>query len=206
MAWFTVNYNNYMKEGIQNTHLAPVFNEIFPLLMAQEIKYWVYGGVAIAGVKGSFGRKNADVDVFVLEEDFKAVSQIVNSYGNQKEGTIPVTTTLGNGRPKVELKPKGGRFDWFSVVPVYFAGDKVIFKFREKSLALNMEVLTEVERKINNYSFTTPPDYYIKELFKHYLKTKRVKDKNKVDAEDFLDTGDLHEIFRQADSQPREEE
>ena len=36
--------------------------------------------------------------------------------------------------------------------------------------------------------------------------TIRVKDKNKVDAEDFLDTGDLHEIFRQADSQPREEE
>ena len=71
MAWFTVNYNNYMKEGIQNTHLAPVFNEIFPLLIAQEIKYWVYGGVAIAGVKGSFGRKNADVDVFVLEEDLK---------------------------------------------------------------------------------------------------------------------------------------
>ncbi|MFZ2663752.1 MAG: hypothetical protein WAX66_00055 [Patescibacteria group bacterium] len=184
-----------MPEEIKNEHLKPVFNEIIPAITSLGIKYWVYGGVAIAGIKGKFDRKNADVDIFVQEKDFETVSRIVSEYANKREGIIPVPT-IENGRPKIELKPKGSRFDWFSAVPVYEVGDKIEFRFKEKSKLMDMDVLKEVERKVNNYTFITPSDYHIKELFKHYLKTKRLMEKNKIDSENFLDASDLQEIFK----------
>lgn len=184
-----------MPENIKNEHLKPVFEEIIPAITSLGIKYWVYGGVAIASIKGKFYRNNADVDIFVQEKDFEAVSQLVRNYTSKKEN-LNAILTVENGRPKIEIKHKGSRYDWFSAVPVYVVGDEVEFKFKEKNKLMNHEVLTEVIRKIDNYTFVTPSDLHIKELFKHYLKTKRLMEKNKIDAENFLDINDLQEIFQ----------
>jgi len=50
-----------------NDHLLPIFNVIFPKLYEENILFWVFGGIAIAGIKEEFLRKNNDIDTFVLE-------------------------------------------------------------------------------------------------------------------------------------------
>lgn len=185
-----------MTTEFKNEHLKPVFDEIIPAIISMGVKYWVYGGVAIAGIKGRFERKNSDVDVFVLENDFENTQKLLENYASKNPKINAEIDNSVSGRPKVDLKNVGSSKDWFSVVPVFRIGDNIEFKFDRSKKYMDLEVLSEVRRSVGNYSFITPPNNYIKELFKHYLKTKRLKSNNKVDAESFLDIYDLQDIFR----------
>ena len=41
-----------------NEHLGPVFEEVLPAISNAGIKYWVYGGVGVAGINGKYIREN----------------------------------------------------------------------------------------------------------------------------------------------------
>jgi len=66
-----------MEEQKLNNHLSVVFEEILPSLTEAGIKYWVFGGVGVAGVVGKFIRENQDVDTYVLGDDFIKVEPIL---------------------------------------------------------------------------------------------------------------------------------
>ena|ERR1700741_1910188 len=59
---FECDYKTPNLTGVDmNEHLAPIFSVVLPELHRSGSKYWVYGGVAIAGIKGNFLRPNPDV-------------------------------------------------------------------------------------------------------------------------------------------------
>ncbi len=60
-----------------NEHLRPIFTVVLPAIESASIKYWVYGGVAIASVAGDFFRHNDDVDIFFMDEDFDSIKTAI---------------------------------------------------------------------------------------------------------------------------------
>lgn len=55
-----------VRSRAMNAHLAPVFESMMPVLTSDALRYWVYGGVGVAGVAGKFIRTNTDVDISCL--------------------------------------------------------------------------------------------------------------------------------------------
>jgi len=60
-----------------NEHLGPVFEEVLLAISNVGIKYWVFGGVAVAGINGKYIRENQDIDIYVQEEDFWKLEPIL---------------------------------------------------------------------------------------------------------------------------------
>jgi|GEM_PF-1243426 len=145
-----------------NEHLAPIFSVILPELHRSGSKYWVYGGVAIAGIKGKFLRPNPDVDLFVMEDDYEDIIETISG----------LESKLGWRHEDKDAKKRNKR-DWFapnqnedvlSVVPTFPAGDRIRFVFGHGSYT-SQNVLTSEIRTTASFSFVTPSTALIKELF-----------------------------------------
>jgi hypothetical protein len=183
-----------------NEHLQPVFEVLLPQLERQGIEYWVYGGVGIAGVAGEFFRNNADVDIFVEEADYENAIQALDDACRQNDVckrngfVVKRCRPLRNERPKCEVKATKktdkGTKEVLSVVPVYRKDGLVEFRFGSGKLARYCgDILDRIPRNICGYSFFSPPDAYIRELFKTYLKNrpgKRKCEKVRKDAQKIL--------------------
>jgi hypothetical protein len=151
-----------------NEHLNPVFEIILPELEKEGINYWVIGGVAIAGIKGSFLRTNSDVDLIVKNEDLNSAKAIVEKICSRHPDWRIAENLSIKERPKIEVRLNGNKI--FSMKPVFIEGDEVKFIFPNSgSIVFPLDVLKPVRRKINKFSFNTPEDRYIKDLFyNHY--------------------------------------
>lgn len=164
-------------------HLRPVFEIILPSLEGK-VDYWVYGGVAIAGVKGSFFRENSDVDIFVYEEDYlKAIDLIKRSGTQLKSDEAPL---IRNKRPKMDFYIGEVKSEIFSVIPIYKLDDGKI-KFIYQSDFIPKNNLTKVVRTIGNYKFITSNTEFIKEQFMRKIggklaKQEELSEKTKKDA------------------------
>src|SRR5829696_1843077 len=110
-----------------NEHLKCVFEIVLPAVEQAGIRYWVYGGVAVAGIKGKFMRPNPDVDLFVMEHDYEKIVEIISEF-----------ESAFGWRPKDDDSEKRKKRDWFpsgrdedilSVVPVFSDGDQIRFVF-----------------------------------------------------------------------------
>lgn len=147
---------------IMNEHLAPVFEVVIPELNRSGSQYWVYGGVAIAGIKGEFLRSNPDVDLFVMEDDYAKIVEAIAGLESE----------LGWRHEDADAERRKKR-DWFvpnqeedvlSVVPIFRAGDQIRFVFGRRSYTLQNVLSSEV-RTIGGFTFVTPSTALIKELF-----------------------------------------
>jgi len=163
-----------MADKETNSHLLPVFSIILPELRNKQIPFWVFGGIAISGIKGEFLRRNEDVDIFVLETDYHGAKDVLGrtcsnfSEFNERE-------TLCGKRPKFEILT--GKDEIFSMVPVYKGENEVEFVFPNGGTTLlSLDVLTPVERKLNGFVFNTPGSSYLIKLFENHLQRENVKD------------------------------
>lgn len=64
------------------------FKEIITLCKNNKIKYWVFGGYALEGIRGKVTRKHGDVDVYIHTQDVQRFLGLFNSQYKifQKEG------------------------------------------------------------------------------------------------------------------------
>jgi hypothetical protein len=172
----------YNKENNMNEHLNPIFEIILPILENHGIEYWVYGGVSIAGMNKKWIRYNQDTDVAVLDRDFEeSISILISTILSNKWSTR--LSHLRNGRPKLDIYLKSDEPERFSLIPLYKATNQIEFKFG-KIISLPISVLARQKRTIDNHSFFTFKDEYVKQLLIHYLQHHKVEpgDKKYKDA------------------------
>lgn len=178
-----------------NEHLAVIFKEVLATLTNAGIKYWVFGGIGIAGIVGKFLRENKDVDVYILNDDFaKAESvlrQLVENHGDwDADGwVLSYSMMKKTKRPKLELSIKG--VERFSVVPVYKVADGVEFRVIE-TFKLPNEALIQELKSVNGFQFFSPPKEILLNLFRqlieryivHYNKPKPIDENSRhlIDA------------------------
>jgi hypothetical protein len=176
-----------------NKNLEPVFKILLPSLVSAGIDYWAHGGISVAGCAGKFIRENRDIDIFVKEADFPKAKYVLESICNQNNYRLVYWDT---GRLKLDVKIK--KIERLSVIPIFLQNGKAVLKFWKTSEEYPVDVLTKVERNISGFRFLTPPDKYIKQLLKSYLKTrpdKRYKPKLKLDAEAILSRSEINKLY-----------
>jgi|SRR5215216_5228312 len=172
-----------------NEHFAPIFRVVLPELDRSGFKYWVYGGVAIAGIEGEFLRPNPDVDLFVMEDNYEKVIETIAGF--ESELGWRYEDDDAEKRKKREWFAPNQIEDVLSVIPVFPAGDRIRFVFGRGSYT-PQNVLTSETRTIAGFSFVTPSTALIKELFLRkahsgpYLLDSRII-KMKTDAKVIMD-------------------
>jgi len=183
-----------------NEHLKPVLEVIIPALENAGIAYWVYGGVAIAGINGAYLRENPDVDIFVMSDDFDAAIALVNRFGAELNWE-PCDATRQRGRRKREWRIDGRREDIFAVIEVYPVGESVRFVFGTDFIPESP--LTAVRRNIEGYSFVTPSKEFIKELLMSKVNSRKLhkprRKKLKIDAKVIMSEDEYHALCAHLD-------
>lgn len=157
-----------------NGHLELVFKKILSALEKSGIEYWVYGGVAIAGVKGIFYRHNDDVDIFVLDEDYQQILRVIEGLNFNWIKPKP-RKALKDIRPKTDYFISGQEKEVFSVIPIYKIDNNKV-KFVYKVDLIPVSPLTREKKIIHDYIFYTPSPEFIKEQFIHKIKGKLIKE------------------------------
>ena len=166
-----------------NEHLRQVFDVVIPSIENVGIAYWVYGGVAIAGINGAYLRENPDVDILVMSNDYDETIELVTRFEKELKWEHCVAKPQ-RGRRKRQWRMVGERKDIFAVIEVYPVGENVRFIFGTDFIPQNP--LTAVRRRIGDYSFITPSNEFIKELLMSKVDSGKLltdrRKKLKVDA------------------------
>lgn len=178
-----------------NEHLKPAF-EILTELEKAGIEYWVYGGIGVAASVGRFIRRNKDMDVFVKEDDFERAERALNLFCI--ENRFKLESDERGVKPKIKIIINGK--ESLSLIAVYETVDSIIFKYRKKwggDECYGRQLLERVERKISHFRFFTPPDQYIKEIFKNHMRARPEKKSRAdyiTDAKHILSSEDFAEL------------
>jgi hypothetical protein len=183
-----------------NEHLNPVFESVLPALTQVGIHYWVYGGVAIAGINGAYIRENPDVDVFVRNEDFdkaiESVERLEKTLGWKHEDAVPQ-----RGRRKRDWYVLDTGREIFSIVPVFGFGGLVRFVFGRDFVPTT--VLTSVSRRVGSYVFNTPSTEFMKELLVNKVESGKLlrerRKKLKLDARVVMDDDEYRTVCERLD-------
>lgn len=185
-----------------NLHLKPVFDHLLPALEKHGIPYWVYGGVSVAALKGTFIRKNYDVDVLVMSYDF-AKAKITLNNASTVFGSVKWDEHETNWRQKLEMEPRGKGEKWRATfVTIKRDGDGILHMGETDTQRYPADFLEQVKRSVDGFEFFTTGDAYIKKMFLEYV-TKResnprpeTKEKIWKDAEAILSPEEL-ELMKQ---------
>lgn len=176
-----------------NDHLKQILEKIIPKMRASNIKYWVYGGLGYASIVGRFYRNIPDVDLFVLDKEFEKVEEILGDLSKENKWKI-CKTFIRSGRPKIELYINNK--ERCSVIPVYTIDEYVEFKFSKGSQRYPLDILEQVERKLENFEFYTPQDNFLKLLLLGYLESKTNYPKKRIeDARHILSKKEFEKYF-----------
>lgn len=175
-----------------NEHLRPIFAVVLPAIKSAGIKYWVYGGVAIAAVYGEFFRLNRDVDIFVLSENFESVKSKIKELIDMNKWKIK--DILNNNRPKLELWV--GSKECLSLVPVYKLNGEVEFRFGKNSKKIPTSILQQVSVRLDDFDFFIPSNELVKSLFIAYLENRKdLRLRQRADAEKILSTEEFKKYY-----------
>ncbi len=161
-----------------NEHLEPVFKIFLPGLEESDIDYWVYGGIAVAALAGKFIRKkgNGDVDIFVKETDLDNARSILESRCYDQNLTWNECKPFekdGLSRRKLEVRITHTRIEILSVVPIFLGDNEAVLVFGNGVKKYPLDILNRVKREISGNVFYTPPDLYIRKIFKDTFVGKR---------------------------------
>lgn len=157
-----------------NKYIKPVFEIIIPKLQSAKIKYWVYGGLGYAAMVGECYRNNMDVDLFTLDADSNTVEHILDDVC--KENGWKMCKKPVDGRIKVEIFILKDHNKWVERLSVVFAKNKdkyVELFFKNGSGKYPLDLLQQIERQLEDFSFFTISDQFLKKLFLEYLGSKK---------------------------------
>jgi hypothetical protein len=184
--------------AIVNDHLKVVFEEMLPALHYAGLKYWVYGGVAVAGVKGQFLRENRDVDIYVRNSlDFDKARTVLRQQCHAHPSWKPFDPPpLSNGRPKFEVKVDGK--ERLSIVPVYVTERGVEFRAK-KTILLPPEALVQESKTIAGYRFPSPSLKVIKILLGSFVTVsgkRLMESRRKLDIDYLFSEDEIAQLLK----------
>lgn len=173
-----------------NEHLEPVFKEVLPAISNAGIKYWVFGGVGVAGINGKYVRENQDIDIYVQEEDFwklePMLKDLVEKHGawDGDNWTLNYSMLKRHKRPKFALNIK--KVERFEVIPVYRIPGGIEVRVTDPTI-LSEDALIQEEKYLDGQPFFTAPENVVKKILsdmvevciKNYNKTEYIKEDNK---------------------------
>lgn len=184
-----------------NDQLKPIFEIVIPKITADNVKYWIYGGIANAAMVGSCYRSNPDVDLFVLKEDLAKTEKILEKLCNENGWRI--CKTFLNDRPKIEVSILKNGKKWverLSVVPIYIKNEHVELVFREKLGKYGKDILDGIKRTLDNVAFYTTSYKFLKILFIEYLDSKKNYPSKRIeDARRLLTEEEFRKYFPNKD-------
>ena len=188
-------------ESTFNKHLTIIFHEILPILTKADITYWVYGGIAVAGVTGKFLRENGDVDIYILANDFPKTERLLRELCEQHGSWDADRWELGYSMLKNTKRPKLNLYiqktERLSVVPVYPLADGIDFRFVEP-LVVSERALMREKKSIDGFDFYSPPDDIVRYLHRYFMIWKiNHRDPQKIIASDSKSMIDACAIFTQ---------
>lgn len=160
-----------------------------------DIPYWVFGGLGYAAMCGGFYRYNNDVDIMVLDEDFKDFESILDDICKENDWRI-CKTFLRSVRPKNEIFIN--KHEIMSVVPVYKTDSSVKFVSNEGDKEYPSDILTKQDRCLGGFVFPTPRDEFLYNLLFDYLSSKKNypnPEKRREDARHILSEKDFKKFF-----------
>lgn len=181
MSRFAFAKVNEQGDKDMNEHLRPVFEKILPAIEQTGINYWVYGGIGVAACYGDFFRDkgNQDVDIFLVDNDFKDAKSILGKLC-QKYGFE--LKCYDQERPKVEITIDS--HERFSMIPVYKECDNILFRYSDGDQRYSDKILRKLERNISGFKFFTPTDDFIRQMFISHIKARPDKIKRKKIIDD----------------------
>jgi len=180
-----------------NRHLDVVFKEILPALTNAGIKYWVFGGVGVAGVVGKFTRETQDVDTYVLEKDFRktelVLKKLVEQHGayDADGWSLSYSMTKKFKRPKLQIFIK--KVQVFEVFPIYKISNgfelRIIGPSGVGTRKLSSQALIQEIKTVNSFNFFSPPREVIRQLLRSYDNPKMANKSSKylIDIETILE-------------------
>jgi hypothetical protein len=152
-----------------NEHLVPVFEEVLPAISNAGIKYWVFGGVGVAGINGKYTRENQDVDIYVQEEDFwklePILKDLVEKHGawDGDNWTLTYSMLKRHKRPKFALNIK--KVERFEVIPVYRVPGGIELRVTDPTI-LSADAFIQEEKYLDGQRFFSAPESVIKKLLR----------------------------------------
>jgi hypothetical protein len=177
------------KQLNSNQHLTTIFNEVLPIFTTEGIKYFVFGGIGIAGIVGTFFRENEDVDIYVSDTDFSKVESILKALCAEHGAwdadgwSLNYSQLKKTQRPKLDLCIKGK--ECLSVAPVYERDEAVEFRALD-IFTLPKEALIQVQRSVGGFDFFSPPDDILKTLLRNILESYIGRQKSLEECEKYL--------------------
>jgi len=177
---------NKNTESQFNQNLLVVFKDILPAFTKAGIKYWVFGGVGVAGILGKFIRENEDVDVYVLNEDFARVENLlkvlceVHGSWVGDGWSLSYSVLKNTKRWKLDIYIKKEKK--FSVIPISKTISGTEIRFAEVYY-LSDKTLIQESRIIDGFEFFSPPRDVIIQLFR-ILTDRYLQQYNKKSADD----------------------
>lgn len=187
-----------------NEHLKPIFEILLPNLENADTNYWVFGGVALAGMKGKFYRPCRDVDIFVFDRESERTISSVKAISEKNLWLFKPAKKV-RGRPKWDLLIDNK--ERFSVMPIYERGSEIEFIFENGPKRFPRELLESVTYRVGIYRFTAPGEDLLKRLLRCYLecffkserrmRSKSLWEKRKLDAEQILGYEEAKKLFSQ---------
>jgi hypothetical protein len=182
-----------------NEHLGPLFEEVLPAISNAGIKYWVYGGIGVAGINGKYIRENQDIDIYVQEEDFwklePILKDLVEKHGawDADNWTLTYSMLKRHKRPKFALNIK--KVERFEVIPVYRIPGGIEFRVTDPTI-LSEDALIQEEKYLDGQPFFSAPESVVKKLLKDMVET-RIQHYNKTEhiTEDYKYILDMRSLF-----------
>ena len=172
-----------------NDSIGVIFEHVLPSLTSAGIKYWVYGGVGVAGAAGKPVRNNGDVDIYVLNEDFSMAEGVLrrlceeHNVSNTDRWEIKPRGPLRTGRPKLDFLITDR--ERLSVVPIYNTDNGIEFRV-DKIFPLPKEALIQELKTVDGYEFYSPPRNIIKILLRIIVEREIARYKGQKSVEEVL--------------------
>jgi hypothetical protein len=186
-------------DGKWNTHLAVVVEQILPAIEAAGLKYWTCGGIGVAGALGRFIRTNEDVDIYVLETEFRASRSVLAGFCLARPDWSLHDSPPLRGRPQTSIYENG--LKRLSMVPVYDTAGGI--EFRTKiSEWLPRSALHQETKQLDGFRFISPPSEIVQALLASMLieRPRLLSDpesRRRKDALELFTPQDLGDIERE---------
>lgn len=182
-----------------NEHLRSFFEEVLPAISNAGIKYWVFGGVGVAGIHQKYIRENQDIDIYVQEEDFwklePILKDLVEKHGDWDGDywTLTYSMLKRHKRPKFALNIK--KVQRFEVTPVYRIPGGIELRVTDPTI-LSTDALIQEEKYLDGHKFFSAPESVVKKLLKDMVEVC-IKNYGKAEhiAEDYKYIVDMRSLF-----------
>lgn len=177
-------------------NLLEILKKIDNFFQREKKDYWVIGGIAIVGLKGSFFRDNEDIDLLIWRNDFSNLLEGLRNefkkfrvYYNQKKGRDRIYIKQDN-KNIIEIMPieSYGKYFYLKLADDYNINDDKLKYFSE-------DLLQKQEKQIDRVRFIIPSEEFIYILTRRHYEASNLQRRDDIIAKKIKDLLEVHNII-----------